>query len=467
MVRRLAMKRMHSTFSSANPEARRDRNTGSPGANPQLTSCQFLREDITPRLLSGSSKGRGDFSRGLSSPSNTLPRRLFPRLRLAQRKVKDRKLEFVILFCLWMCAGVVWGEPPAYRRDEDKDQSKPWYKLEGHAFPPDDASHYFAGELIRADHLERRFTIRHDRGDEQKRGDWDLPVSAMLLPYAIVEHHGAFADLKDIPLGTHLHGNYFLGSTEDLDRVPKSSKNRSAADAAFSRCVRLQDDFSFYRSQGSLWRVASITNDDRVHLRLIHSDGKVADDTTIFELMPSTRYWLGDRSVTASALKLDQEVLFNVTWATLYGAGRITEMWLDESSRRLASDVQLTKHRQQMREQGIPARIDSVDNKRRIVTLTLMPVVDPSFFENFEPRMGTGISVAEDNLLMYDPQNDTRHGVIIETKNAKGILGRSTRQISVELDLLLEGYRPQRIVRVFSSGWKFQGLPREYLLFFR
>ena len=85
------------------------------------------------------------------------------------------------------------------------------YQLKPAVFPPAGTSHAIAGELIALDHVNRTGTLRPDRTDAQRRGDWDLPLHFTLLPYGSLRYHGAPAALKDIPLGTHLHGEFYVG----------------------------------------------------------------------------------------------------------------------------------------------------------------------------------------------------------------------------------------------------------------
>ena len=85
----------------------------------------------------------------------------------------------------------------------------------------------------------------------------------------------------------------------------------------------------------------------------------------------STRVWEGN-GVWREWTKLaeGQRVQWNVTWATLYGPGRIREIWIDRESRTLASKHQLEKHLVYQKQRGLAGWIDEVDNGERIVTIT-------------------------------------------------------------------------------------------------
>ena len=109
---------------------------------------------------------------------------------------------------------------PQFRTDGHPDKSLPWYQIVDGKFPPENSAHAISGELIRNDHLERRFYLRVDRDDSQDRGVWDLPVDATMLPYGSIYYHGAPAALQDIPLGTHLHGLFYLKAPDDKSPPP-------------------------------------------------------------------------------------------------------------------------------------------------------------------------------------------------------------------------------------------------------
>ena len=100
-------------------------------------------------------------------------------------------------------------ESGAFRTDGGKDESLPWFQLKAGEFPAAGSAHYISGELIRVDHVERTFVLRADRTDKQNRSHFDLPLAAEMLPYGSIYYNGAPAALEDIPLGTHLHGQFY------------------------------------------------------------------------------------------------------------------------------------------------------------------------------------------------------------------------------------------------------------------
>ena len=75
--------------------------------------------------------------------------------------------------------------------------------------------------------------------------------------------------------------------------------------------------------------------------------------------------------------------------------------------------------------------------------------------------------LAEPSLLTYDPTNDRKGGEILEQKTVPAAPGSSGIQLRVKCNMLLEGYRPRRIVLVQPATWIYRALPLEEQLFGR
>ena len=373
---------------------------------------------------------------------------------------------------------------PNQKKDKD-DDSPQWYQLVDGEFPPEGSAHAVSGELIQVDHLERRFQIRVDRNDSQNRGFWDLPLDAGMLPYGSIWIHGAPAALRDIPLGTHLHGLFYLKDPEDDRPFPEGPNDRQTPEADFRRCFRLEDDFTFHQRQGQLWKVDAVDVEaNKLTAQLQDHDGKATGKPQEFDLLPHTRVFQGNGFAGLAAIEPGQTVLFNLTWVTLYGPGRILEIWLDEASRKQATARQFTRHHHHLRERGLPGWVTAVDDDKRFVTVTFFDNVDPELFEALakgdspvewpfakKPEDGTApsatIVVARDTLMTYDPVNDRKRGKIFEMKKVPKEPGSSGVQIQMKVDMMLEGFRPRRVVRIYPYGWNVIALPREEQYFGR
>jgi hypothetical protein len=92
---------------------------------------------------------------------------------------------------------------------------------------------------------------------------WDLPLDAGMLPYGEIWYQGAPAALQDIPLGTHLHGLFYLADPDDEAPLPETFYNRKTPEWEFRRCFRLEDDFTYHLRQEQLWRIRGTRQEDR------------------------------------------------------------------------------------------------------------------------------------------------------------------------------------------------------------
>ncbi|QEG41020.1 hypothetical protein [Roseimaritima ulvae] len=366
-----------------------------------------------------------------------------------------------------------------FRTDADTDDAKPWFELVDGEFPPEHSAHAISGELIRVDHLERQFYLRVDRDDSQQRGNWDLPLDATMLPYGSIYYHGAPAALQDIPLGTHMHGLFYVKASDDQSPPPPGRYGRTTKEVKFKRCFRLEDEFSFHRRQQQQWVIESVDLDDHKLTAVLQQDGKPLGAAKTFDLLNSSRVMVGDGFGTLESLQPGHTVLFNLTWVTLYGPGRILQIWTDQPSRDLATTHQLQRHHQHVRERGLPGWVEAVDDEAEIVTITFFDGVDPALFEALhgtsdethgwpfakpedDPKAPKGgIAVARQSLMTYDPVNDRKGGNILSIVDIPKQPGCGGVQIRVQCGMLLEGFRPKHIVRFYPAPWKVEALPRE------
>jgi hypothetical protein len=349
------------------------------------------------------------------------------------------------------------------------------YALKPGEFPEADTAKAIAGELIELDHVNRTGTLRPDRTDAMRRGDWDLPLHFTLLPYGSIYYHGAPATLKDVPIGTHTHGGFYAGE------LP-ATKARRADDAKYNRTLRLEDDFSFCVRAKRVWRVDAVALDTGTLTVTGITAGKEDAKPTIFQVVPSTRVWKGKGIGALTDIQPGQSVLINLTVCTLKGPGRVTNVWLDEESRAVATAHQLEVHRQFMREHGLPGIIEEVDNAKGIVTVILFDGFDPKLLEDFASNEaiaaaakappfvpGPGLvdpisltaAVAEDNLRTWDQINDRKSGPMVQLLSSPPTPGNSGWRVRFQPSLLLEGFRPRRIIRVWPAKWKVDDLPKE------
>jgi len=353
----------------------------------------------------------------------------------------------------------------AFRTDQSKDKQLPWFQTVPGEFPPEGSAHYFSGELIQIDHVRRRGVIRVDRTDSQRRSHWDLPVDFRMLPYGSIRYHGAAAALRDIPLGTHLHGLFYIKDKDE--EIPTIFYYRMSIEAEFTKAFLLEDDFSHNMRQGRYWRLDEVDKKaKKLHVTAVDKDGGNPDrKPTLFDLIPITRFWMGNELVKLDQLEKGQLLQINITWATLYGPGRCLDIWIDEESRKQATKRQLELHRYHTKLHGMPGYVTAVDNQEGIVTVTLFGGYDEALYKDIRNSENISTVVAEPSLMTYDQKVDRKRGQQIGFTEVPKVPGSSGYQVQVKPDDLLEGFRPGRVVKLFPIGWEVMTLPMEEKLF--
>jgi hypothetical protein len=317
-------------------------------------------------------------------------------------------------------------------------------------FPPEGAAREISGELIGLDHVNRTGTLRPDRTDAQRTDDYDIAAPFALLPYARTMFHGAYAELRDVPLGTHLHGLFFVSELPAKNRKP-----------VFDRVLRFEDDFSRFTRLKRSWRVDAVEV-EKGKLTVTGVTEEVADPKpVVFQIGPATRVWKGAGFGTLKDLAPGQRILANLTVCTLKGPGRAVDLWLDEESRALATKRQFEVHKLWQREHGLGCWIESVDNAAGSVTVALFDGADPALLKEIRVKEHVAAAVAEESLRTWDQVNDVRRGPVLEIKTVAPLPGDSGLRVTFKPSALLEGYRPKRYLRLFAGGWRVDDLPRE------
>jgi hypothetical protein len=331
------------------------------------------------------------------------------------------------------------------------------------------AEKQMAGELIALDHINREGVLRIDRYDDQRRTQWDRPHPFILQADARVMYHGAPAELRDIPIGTHLHGVFHEGPEVRqyaAHYVPVlAGSDRRGPYLAFSRVSMLEDDFSRDVRLKRLWRVdtCDITA-GKLTVTGLDADGGPHASATILDIGPEARIWKHKALASLSDIQPGMKVLANLTICTLFGPGRVVELWLDDESRAAATAHQLEVHRRYQRTRGVPGRIEKVDNELGSVTVTVFPSVAPKLLEDFTAIGITRIAPAEESLRTWWPINDRQSGPSIAHRAADGTLSVT---VTVSKGRMVEGFRPGRVVRLWPgdgqvlNSWPLMDAPRE------
>ncbi len=373
-------------------------------------------------------------------------------------------------------------------------------------FPSLEKAHAYRGELVFVDHPNRRGSIRVEGTGKFYRND---PHPFAMLPYGVIRYHGAPADLRDIPLGTVMHVHAFLPPDPKISAVPVLPVDNKNSDAGHYRGIGtapaenhvllLEDEPSHCLDQGLVWKLKEVELQNHAG-RIIASrqpkdseGGNFSEEEMTFDA--ATRIWRGRERITIADLiaeeawpasgKKDlagQSVLLGITWRPSTGDGlsgaftsfHISDIWLDETSIDHAAQLQTETHRVFIRSRWMPAWVDAVEYGkfgRATVTATLFGGMDPSLYADFKEDVGAQINGAENTLKHtaghYGPGHVASNGKIISVTQATGAipLGSSGIQIRFETDLVIEGIRPTRVVRVRPESWPKMQIPREEYLF--
>ena len=345
-------------------------------------------------------------------------------------------------------------------------------------FPASHTPFVLSGELTMVDPINRMGILRPDRSDHHNKYHWDLPHHFTMLPYGLAYRCGSPATLRDVPIGTHLHGLFYLGKEgeytvpllhTDYAQKVANDPNQFSPDSPWSQVLRLEDDFSLYQRQGVTWKILSI---DSKTLKLVAEridpepapakpEGLTGQQT--FDFTEATRIWIGKGLGELGDLKAGQQVLFNMEWATLYGAGRLTDLWIDAKARELAGKLQHRSFLKHMRDRGFPARIDHVEHLEAAkgeVTASFYQGPMPEDFQLFKANTSGRLAVVEPNLRTYhDAGLGIRYLEVLHIKEPPP--GHSGVTVKFSVGELLEGIRPGRSVRLLPQGWLPQVLPRE------
>ena len=380
------------------------------------------------------------------------------------------------------------------------------YRPEAGKFPAIEKAHSYRGELVFVDHANRRGSIRLQGSGMFFRND---PHPFAMLPYGMIRFRGAPADLRDIPLGTVMHVRAFLPPDPKISSVPVLPVDNKDKDANHNRgagifpaenhVLLLEDEPSYCQREGKIWKLKELEIQSLQGSLVACREAKQGGEGKPNEEKPneekftfdaSTRIWRGreclgiedliDQGLWPSEGKkslADQSVLLGVTWKPTPGGVftrfHVSDIWLDDVAVERAAHHQTQTHKSFIQSRWMPAWIDSVEYGKfgqATVTATLFGGMDPSLYADFKQSVPAMMGSVENTLKhthgAYGPAHMASRGSIVEVIQAPGEppLGSSGIQIKLDTDLIIEGIRPGRIVRVRPNNWPLVELPREEYL---
>ena len=375
------------------------------------------------------------------------------------------------------------------------------FRPEAGKFPPLEKAHAYRGELVFVDHPNRRGSIRVQGSGMFFRND---PHPFALLPYAEVKYHDAPADIMDIPLGTLLYVRAFLPPDPKISSVPvlpvdskKSDANHNRGAGIFpaeNHAILLEDEPSRCQREGLVWKLKDVEIKDRAGMIVATcepkkgGDAKATEEKMTFDA--ATRVWRGreclgiDELISEGAWPAEgkkslggQSVLLGICWKPtpdgIFTRFHISDIWLDDVAMQRAAKSQAEVHKAFIRSRWMAAWIDAVEYGkfgRATVTATLFGGMDASLYADFKKGTPAMMNAVEANLKhdhgAYGAAHMSSRGSILEVIKIPGAppMGSSGIQIRFETDLIIEGIRPGRIVRVRSGAWPMVNVPREEYL---
>lgn len=412
----------------------------------------------------------------------------------------------ILLFRSWLLLALVGSllharVIGAERRTKNEELGTEVFRPKAGEFPPLAKAYSYRGELVFVDHANRRGSIRIKTEGKFR---FISPSPFAMLPYGIVRYHGAPADLRDIPLGTMLHVQAFLPPDPKISAVPvlpinnrtKKAGNEGTGSApAENHVLFLEDEPSHCLREDKVWKLKEVDVRYRQGMIVARCEskaggtGKASEETMTFDA--ATRIWRGREFLgikdliaegiwPASGKKSldDQAVLLGITWKPTPGGVftrfHISDIWLDDAAMHRAARNQNETHKAFIRSRWMPAWVDAVEYGkfgRATVTATLFGGMDTSLYADFKKDSRALLAASENTLKHWasgtagTAQMASKGPILnVTTTDGESPLGSSGIQIRVETDLITEGIRPGRIVRVRPANWPDLHVPRdEYL----
>ena len=382
---------------------------------------------------------------------------------------------------------------------KETDANEP-FRPEAGKFPPLDKAYAYRGELVFVDHANRRGSLRVQSNGTFYRNS---PHPVAMLPYGVIRYHGAPADLRNIPLGTVVRVHAFLPPDPEHSAVPVLPVNNrefgkgyqgTGTEPAENHVLLLEDEPSFALRVGKVWKIlqVEVKGDGGTIVAKFLPKGDVAGDAPeeAMTFDAATRVWRGKECLGIDELiaagvwpsegkrSLDgQEVMLGITWnptpGSVFTRFHISDIWLDEGALGRAARRQAEKHKAFIRSRWMPAWVDAVEYGkfgRATVTATLFGGMDPSLYSDFQSGDQAVMNASENTLKHiggnYGPAHMASKGPILEvTRDSEDPpLGSSGVRIRFETDLIIEGIRPGRVVRVRPGAWPELNVPREEYL---
>jgi hypothetical protein len=400
-----------------------------------------------------------------------------------------RRASFLVLCSSLVIAGAfAANEAPGTK---NKEQASAPFRPEAGKFPLSEQAKAYEGQLTFVDHANRRGSLRVTGGELMHS---TAPQPFAMLPYGTVRYHGAPADLRDVPLGTMMHGRFYLPPDPKLSSVPVVTQP-SVTRPAENHAILLEDEPSFCLREGKVWKLKEVTlKGGKQGMIVAHREPKAGGQGKEVERQMSidaaTRFWRGREQLGLADLIAEglwpadgmkslggQVVHLGITWKPdghwerrVGNRLHISDIWLDETAMQRATQQQVEVHRELVRCRWMPAYVDAVEYGKfgsATVTATLFGGMDPSLYADFKKGINGQVAASEANLKHQ--YGRVRHSLVVNSgpildviKQDKEIpLGSSGIQIQIKVTQIMEGVRPGRVIRIRPMNWPDDAVPRE------
>jgi hypothetical protein len=365
------------------------------------------------------------------------------------------------------------------------------FRPEAGKFPPLEKAKAYDGQLMFVDHANRPGSIRLTGGELLHS---TAPQPFAMLPYGMVRYHGAPADLRDVPLGTMMHGRFYLPPDPKLSSVPVVTK-ASVTHPAENHAILLEDEPSFCLREGKVWKLKEVALKGNKQGMIVanrepKAGGEGKEGEQQMSIDAATRFWRGREQLGLEDLIAEglwpadgkkslggQVVHLGITWKPdghwerrVGNRLHISDVWLDEKAMQRVTQHQIEVHRELIRCRWMPAWVDTVEYGKfgsATVTATLFGGMAPSLYADFQKDINGQVAASETNLK--HEYGTVRHSLVASSgsildvmKQDKEIpLGSRGIQIQIKVDQIIEGIRPGRIVRIRPMNWPDDAVPRE------
>jgi hypothetical protein len=358
-------------------------------------------------------------------------------------------------------------------------------------------AHSYKSELTFVDHANRRGSIRID-GNGRFR--FAAPSPFALLPYGLVRYNGSPADLRDIPLGTVMYAKAFLPPDPKISSVPvlptdnrlkKYGNAGTGVAPAENHVYLLEDEPSHCKRLGLVWKLQEVELKGTAGMIIARREaqaGKGKGRSETFSVDATTRFWRGKEHLHLSDLieeKVlpengvrflnDQSVLLGISWKPTPGGVfkrfHISDVWLDELAVERAAQIQNETHKAFIKSRWMPGWVDQVEYGkfgRAKVTVTLFGGMDDSLYADFKKGQKAMLASSENTLKHWaggtaGTAQMASKGILLEvSKTQKRVpLGSSGIQVNLETNLVTEGFRPGKVIRIRPENWPLLEVPRE------